>query len=45
MLLYPEVQKKARQELDRIVGKGRLPEFADKASLPYISAVVMEVLR
>ncbi|KAF7373059.1 Cytochrome P450 [Mycena sanguinolenta] len=45
MLLNPEVQKKAQAEIDSVVGPGQLPSFADKPTLPYISAIVKEVLR
>ena len=45
MALYPEVQKKAQEELDAVVGSGRLPDFSDRPSLPYISAIVKELLR
>jgi len=45
MLVYPDVQKKAQEELDRIVGCDRLPEYEDRASLPYIEALYREVLR
>ncbi|KAK7926752.1 hypothetical protein PG985_003750 [Apiospora marii] len=36
---------KAQADLDRIVGRGRLPSFEDRARLPYIDAIVNEVLR
>ena len=45
MILYPEVQDKAQGEIDMIVGKGRLPRFTDRASLPYVNAIVKEILR
>ncbi|KAJ4485859.1 cytochrome P450 [Lentinula aciculospora] len=45
MVLYPEVQEKARQELDPIIESGRLPDFGDRKTLPYIDAIVKEVLR
>ncbi|KAJ3886163.1 cytochrome P450 [Lentinula edodes] len=45
MVIYPEVQDKAQQELDTVVGSGRLPDFSDRGSLPYIDAIVKEVLR
>ncbi|KAJ4484986.1 cytochrome P450 [Lentinula edodes] len=45
MVIYPEVQDKAQQELDAVVGPGRLPDFSDRGSLPYIDAIVKEVLR
>ena len=45
MTLRPEVQKKAQAELDAVVGTDRLPEFSDRTSLPYVNAIVKEVLR
>lgn len=45
MIKYPEVQAKAQHELDRVLGFGQLPSFGDEASLPYLSAIVKEVLR
>ena len=45
MLLYPDVQKKAQAELDRVVGNDRLPNFNDRERLPYIDALVKETLR
>lgn len=45
MTLFPEVQSKAREEIDRIVGDGRLPGFKDRANLPYVEAIVKETLR
>ncbi|KAF2178916.1 cytochrome P450 [Zopfia rhizophila CBS 207.26] len=40
-----EVQKKAQEELDRVIGGNRLPVAADKDSLPYIHAVMLETHR
>ncbi len=45
MALYPEVQKRAQAELDAVVGRDRLPDFSDSPSLPYINAIVKELLR
>ncbi len=46
MSLHPDVHTKARAELDAIVGgPHRLPEFADQASLVYVSALYKEALR
>lgn len=45
MLMFPECQKAAREEIDRVVGKDRLPEFSDRDSMPYITAMAHEVLR
>ncbi|KAL4259182.1 cytochrome P450 family protein [Pleurotus pulmonarius] len=45
MILYPECQKRAQEEIDRVIGAERLPEFEDKDSLPYTTALIHEVLR
>ncbi|KAI0659605.1 CyP450 monooxygenase [Cubamyces menziesii] len=45
MILHPEVQKRAHAELDRVVGPGRLPEHTDRAALPYVDALVKEMIR
>ncbi|KAF8909744.1 cytochrome P450 [Gymnopilus junonius] len=45
MLLYPEVMHKAQEELDDVVGRGRVPTFEDQKDLPYIEALVKETLR
>jgi len=44
MALYPEAQKRAQEELDKVIGN-RLPEFNDRPNLPYINAMVKESLR
>jgi cytochrome P450 len=45
MVAYPEVQKRAQAELDSVVGRSRVPTFSDSPHLPYIQAIVKEVLR
>ncbi|RAK95668.1 cytochrome P450 [Aspergillus ibericus CBS 121593] len=45
MALYPDVQQKAQEELDRVIGTTRLPDFHDRDNLPYINAVVQELFR
>ena len=45
MAMFPEVQRKAQAELDRVVGHSRLPEFSDLQSLVYVRAVILEALR
>ncbi|KAL0957848.1 hypothetical protein HGRIS_000033 [Hohenbuehelia grisea] len=42
---YPEIQAKAHAELDRVVGRGRLPTVEDEKNLPYIHAIIKEVER
>jgi len=45
MILYPDIQKRAQEEIENVVGVDRLPDFSDKPSLPYTEAVVRETLR
>ncbi|KAJ7106668.1 cytochrome P450 [Mycena epipterygia] len=45
MLANPEAQTKAQMEIDSVTQGGRLPSFDDLASLPYVSALVKEILR
>ncbi|KAJ8502795.1 hypothetical protein ONZ45_g11432 [Pleurotus djamor] len=45
ILLSPSVQKRAHEELDRVVGHRRMPCFSDFEDLHYIRAIVKEVLR
>jgi len=45
MTLNPHVQKKAREELDMIIGRERLPTFADREKLPYIEYIMQETFR
>ena len=45
MAKHPELQKRAREELDRVVGPDRLPTYDDYNSLPYIQAIFMECAR
>ncbi|KDQ57645.1 hypothetical protein JAAARDRAFT_35334 [Jaapia argillacea MUCL 33604] len=45
MVRFPEMQKQAQLEIDQVVGRSRLPEFLDEEQLPYVCALVREVLR
>ena len=45
MTLFPEAQRKAQAEIDAVIGTDRLPCMADRANLPYVEALVSEVLR
>lgn len=42
---HPHVQKRAREEIDRICGTERGPAWKDFEDLPYVNAVVKEALR
>jgi len=45
MVLHPEVLAKAQKEIDSVVGTDRLPSFSDRASLPFVDALLSEVYR
>ncbi|KAF8308968.1 cytochrome P450 [Clavulina sp. PMI_390] len=47
MLLHPEVQQKAQDEIDRVIGHDRLPTHEDYAAgrLPYVEAIFKETIR
>ncbi|KAL4745743.1 hypothetical protein BDW72DRAFT_211058 [Aspergillus terricola var. indicus] len=45
MLLYPEIQRKAQAEIDRVIGPERLPVMDDLADLQYIRSCMKETLR
>jgi len=45
LMLHPDAQKTAQQEIDAVVGQDRLPTFADRASLPFVDALYKESLR
>lgn len=45
MVNHQEVQEKAQQEIDRVVGLNRPVQESDIPNLPYLQAIVKEVLR
>ncbi|KAL5760483.1 hypothetical protein ACOSP7_018994 [Xanthoceras sorbifolium] len=45
LLNHPDAFKRARQEIESVVGRSRLVEESDIPSLPYLQAVVKEALR
>ncbi|TQV99455.1 cytochrome P450 oxidoreductase OrdA-like protein [Cordyceps javanica] len=45
MVMFPDVQRRAQEEIDRVVGADRLPSFRDRADLPYTDNLVTELLR
>lgn len=45
MALHPDIQKRAQDEIDAVVGTHRLPRFEDRASLPFVEALYREVMR
>jgi hypothetical protein len=45
MARYPDTLAKAQEELENVVGANRLPDFSDKENLPYVNALIKEVMR
>jgi len=45
MVTNPEAQKNAQAQIDIVVGNTRLPTIDDRPSLPYVDAVLREILR
>lgn len=45
MIIFPDAQRKAQEEIDRAVGNDRLPSFEDRHNLPFVSGVVKEAWR
>lgn len=45
MAVWPEIQAKVHEELDRIIGSERSPAYSDRPLLPYTEAVLLETHR
>ncbi|KAI0345584.1 cytochrome P450 [Trametopsis cervina] len=45
MRLHPESMRKAQAELDSVIGRENMPQFQDRDKLPYVRAIVKEMLR
>ncbi|KAH6904124.1 cytochrome P450 98A3 [Coprinopsis sp. MPI-PUGE-AT-0042] len=45
LAMFPEAQKKAQEEIDRVVGGNRLPEWKDIENLHYVRALLKELSR
>jgi hypothetical protein len=43
MPFHPEVQARAHEELDRVIGRKRMPSAEDEQDLPYVRAIIKEV--
>ncbi|XP_043286693.1 probable cytochrome P450 305a1 isoform X2 [Venturia canescens] len=43
--VHQEVQRRLHEELDRVIGRERLPELKDRPNLPYAAAVLTESQR
>ncbi|KAF7790453.1 hypothetical protein EIP86_001408 [Pleurotus ostreatoroseus] len=45
LIRFPDAARKAREEVDKVVGRDRLPRFDDMDCLPYVRAFIKEVQR
>ena len=45
MAVNTTIQAKAQREIDRVVGRNRLPDFSDRPTMPYLEAIYREALR
>ena len=45
MVNYPKIQEKIQMELDKIVGRNRLPSLKDRQEMPYLEATLSEIQR
>ncbi|KAH7334825.1 cytochrome P450 [Rhizoctonia solani] len=45
MVRHPEVQTRAQEEIDHVTSSERLPNMADRDSMPYVRCIIQEVLR
>ncbi|NWZ78877.1 CP1A4 protein, partial [Poecile atricapillus] len=43
--LYPDIQRKIQEELDRTIGRERRPRLSDRGTLPYTEAFILEMFR
>ena len=40
MVIHPDVYRKLQEEIDRVVGKDRLPDLDDREILPYTECII-----
>ncbi|KAA1470219.1 cytochrome P450 [Dentipellis sp. KUC8613] len=45
MVISPDVQRKAQEEIDATIPSGRLPTLDDRPDLPYLEAMLKELFR
>lgn len=45
MAIHPELQAKAQEEIDTVIGTHRLPTLSDRKEMPFCDRLVKEVLR
>ena len=45
LIRHPDIQLKLQVELDKVIGRNRLPNLEDRSRLPYVESFVQELLR
>ncbi|KAI4875130.1 hypothetical protein NFI96_000857 [Prochilodus magdalenae] len=45
LVKYPDMQSKLQRQIDKVVGRDRLPSMEDKTSLTYLDAFIYEAMR
>ncbi|KAL7873468.1 hypothetical protein AOLI_G00125390 [Acnodon oligacanthus] len=45
LVKYPDMQAELQQQIDKVVGRDRLPSMDDKADLAYLEAFIYETMR
>ncbi|XP_017755180.1 PREDICTED: methyl farnesoate epoxidase [Eufriesea mexicana] len=45
LVLFPNIQKKAHEEIDKVIGPNKFPTLEDRTRMTYMNAVVLESLR
>ena len=45
MVTYRDVAKRVQEEIDHVVGRGRLPKLSDRANMPFTVATTFEGMR
>lgn len=45
MVRHPEIMIQAQDEIQRVIGRDRMPNLQDRESLPFIDCILKECLR